>query len=229
MAQYLREFYMPGSDKIDNYVGTDKDKITIFVEGVCAQSNMVNRNGRFYPMAVLERECKKVSEQASKDVLCGGLEHPEQPAYSLAQSAFRILSVKQDPKEATNFLIKGKLIESKDGQTAIALAKEGLKFGVSSRALGTLVEHEDAHYVQDDLNILCWDLVHDPSAPQAYLKTFMENFKNGVEYFLDEKTGYIKESRKAQTLLDIVKSAPRAQLDEAIEKAMRGFLASIKI
>lgn len=227
--QYLREFYMPGVDKVENYVATDKNKSTIFVEGVCAQANMINRNGRFYPTTILERECMKISNQASTTVLCGGLEHPEQPAYNLAQSAFRILSVKQDPKEATNFVIRGKLIDSKDGQTAIALAKEGLKFGVSSRALGTLVEHDDAQYVQDDLNILCWDLVHDPSAPQAYLKTFMENYKNGIEYFLDEKTGYIKESKRAQTLLDIVKSAPKAQLEEAIEKSMRGFLASIKI
>lgn len=55
------------------------------------------------------------------------------------------------------------------GNIARALIESGVKIGISSRALGSLRNRGDANIVEDDLHLVCWDLVSEPSTPGAYM------------------------------------------------------------
>lgn len=55
------------------------------------------------------------------------------------------------------------------GDTCANLLLNGYKIGISSRAVGSVENKLGVLMVGDDLELICWDLVSDPSTPNAYL------------------------------------------------------------
>ena len=65
------------------------------------------------------------------------------------------------------------------------LLLNGYKIGVSSRAIGSVEEKLGVLLVGDDLELLCWDIVADPSTPNAYIFNSDE-----------EKNQYVEDKKK---------------------------------
>jgi len=148
-------------------------KTNLYITGPFLQAEITNRNGRCYPFPILEREVKKYTD---KYITCGRalgeLGHPDGPTVNLDRVSHMITSLKA---EGNNFIGKAKILDTPMGNIAKSLLDEGVKLGVSSRGVGSLVERNGIKYVGDDFMLsTAADIVSDPSAPDAFVQGIME-------------------------------------------------------
>jgi len=194
-------------------------KKNLYIEGVFLQSEIKNRNGRIYPLSVLEREVDRYNEEYVKSGRAvGELGHPDGPTINLHLISHKITSLR---KEGNNFIGKAKILESMpQGALAKNLINEGVKLGVSSRGMGSLEEKHGANYVRDDFMLAtAADIVADPSAPDAFVNGIME----GKEWVWE---GGILKERQIAELKNRIDTAPSHELQEQIVKAFEAYISN---
>ena len=146
------------------------------IKGVFLQADIKNRNGRIYPMGILEPEVKKYNDNfIDQKRAYGELGHPDGPTVNLERASHITTSLKRDGK---NFLGEAKILETPMGKIVKSLMDEGCKLGVSSRGMGSVSKtpgQEGANVVQSDFYLAtAADIVADPSAPNAFVEGVME-------------------------------------------------------
>jgi hypothetical protein len=152
-----------------------KNNGNVFVEGILATVEVKNGNGRYYPRELWEREIDNFTRkiQIKSTETCGELDHPDSQVINLknASHAIRELYWKGDEiwGKVEIFSDMGDLGTS-SGRIAGALVKNGLLIGISSRGMGSLKEIGGVMEVQDDFELLTWDLVSNPSNPDSWMK-----------------------------------------------------------
>ena len=156
------------------------------IRGIFMQADQKNRNGRVYPMGVLQKEVNRYNKEfVAEGRAFGELGHPEGPTVNLDRVSHMITKLEANGK---NFVGEAKLLSTPMGEIAKALIKDGGKLGVSSRGMGSLESKAGANYVKDDFYLAtAADIVADPSAPQAFVEGIME----GKEWVWDN--GILKE------------------------------------
>jgi hypothetical protein len=146
----------------------------IFVEGVLATVEVKNGNGRYYKKDLWEREIenfqKKISQTTTET--CGELDHPDSQVINLKNASHAIKKIWWDGDEVMGLIevfcdpgYKG----TNSGRIAGALISNGLTIGVSSRGMGSLKQMGEVMEVQDDFELLTWDLVSNPSNPDSWM------------------------------------------------------------
>jgi len=158
-----------------------------FIEGIFMQSEKKNKNGRVYPLPILEKEVNwYVKEYVEPKRAFGELGHPDGPTVYLDRASHMITSL---VKEGKNFVGRAKILNTPNGQIVKCLIDEGARLGVSSRGMGTLKPDEkNSQIVQKDFYLAtAADIVADPSAPDAFVSGIME----GNEWVWDN--GLLKE------------------------------------
>ena len=119
-----------------------------YIEGVFLQADIKNRNGRVYPIEVLENEVSRYSREViAKNRAFGELGHPSGPSINLERVSHIITELYRDGK---NFIGKAKLSKTPMGEIARGIMESGGQLGVSSRALGSLKEEKGVMFVQKD-------------------------------------------------------------------------------
>ena len=188
-----------------------------YIQGVFLQSEIKNRNGRVYPLDILEREVNRyTTENISKNRALGELGHPEGPTVNLDRASHKIESL---VREGNNYIGKAKILDTPMGQIAKSLLDEGVSLGVSSRGVGSLREMGGANYVRDDYQLAtAADIVADPSAPDAFVEGIME----GKEWVWDN--GLLKE----QEISSIKKGIDAATLYNLQERKVSAFEQFLK-
>ena len=173
------------------------------IRGVFLQAEVKNRNGRIYPMSVLEKEVSRYNkEYVQKNRAFGELGHPDGPTVNLERVSHMITKLHPDGK---NFIGEAKIMDTPYGKIVKNLINEGAKLGVSSRGMGSLEPRRGAQVVKDDFYLAtAADIVADPSAPNAFVEGIME----GKEWVW--QNGAVKE-------MDI--EAYRKELDMKYERA----------
>jgi len=143
------------------------------IRGIFMQADIKNRNGRVYPMEVLDEEVRKYNKNfIEQNRAFGELGHPDGPTVNLERVSHMITSLKPDGK---NFIGEAKIMETPMGKIVKNLMDEGAKLGVSSRGMGSLESKGGANYVRDDFYLAtAADIVADPSAPNAFVEGIME-------------------------------------------------------
>lgn len=167
-------------------------KKSLYIEGIFLQADIKNRNGRCYPIETLTREVNRYTDNyISKGRALGELGHPDGPTVNLDRVSHMITSLKED---GNNFIGKAKILDTPMGKIASSLISEGVKLGVSSRGIGSLVERNGVRYVSDDFMLAtAADIVADPSAPDAFVNGIME----GVEWIYDvSRNSWLLENTK---------------------------------
>ena len=203
-----------------DFLCEEKDgKKNYFIEGIFLQAELKNRNGRMYPMKTLAREVAKYDENyIRKGRALGELGHPDGPSINLDRVSHKITSLSE---EGTNFVGRAKLLDTPMGKIAKNLLDEGVKLGVSSRGMGSLVKREDCNMVADDFMLAtAADIVADPSAPDAFVDGIME----GKEWVWDN--GILKEAAVAEIKTEI-DEATLINLQERKVSAFAKFLQSL--
>ena len=149
------------------------------VRGVFSEAEKKNGNGRIYQKNLLEREVQKLQPMLSERRLCGELDHPNDEVVHLSNVSHIITNLEMN---GNTLMGEAEFLDTPSGRILQELAKAGVRIGISSRATGS-VEHdmkEDAYMVQDNLRMITWDMVADPSCQNAFPelvehKQLMEN------------------------------------------------------
>jgi hypothetical protein len=146
-------------------LGEGKNLVTL--EGKLQEAEQKNGNGRVYPREILEREAKKYAEGPVKTrTALGELDHPEASVVNLSNTSHVITEVWW---KGNDLMGKLQLLPTPAGNIAKALVMAGIPLGISSRGMGSVRQLGETVEVQDDFELLCWDLVSVPSTPMAYM------------------------------------------------------------
>jgi len=161
------------------------------IKGVFMQAETKNRNGRVYPLDVLQKEVARYNKELVESKRAfGELGHPEGPTVNLDRVSHMIEEL---VPEGNNIIGKAKILDTPNGKIVKELLNAGAKLGVSSRGMGTLEKRGQTNYVKDDFFLAtAGDIVADPSAPKAFVEGIME----GKEWIWDN--GILKESEVAK-------------------------------
>ena len=161
------------------------------IKGVFMQAETKNRNGRVYPLDVLQKEVARYNKELVETKRAfGELGHPEGPTVNLDRVSHMIEELVPEGK---NIIGKAKILDTPNGKIVKELLNAGAKLGVSSRGMGTLEKKGNTNYVKDDFYLAtAGDIVADPSAPEAFVEGIME----GKEWIWDN--GILRESEVAR-------------------------------
>ena len=151
----------------------DNGKKNYKIKGIFMQADIKNKNGRVYPMEILQKEVKRYNKEFINEKRAyGELGHPEGPTVNLERASHMITALYPDGK---NFIGEAKVLSTPRGEIVKSLMDEGAKLGVSSRGMGSLDQKDGASYVRDDFYLAtAADIVSDPSAPSAFVEGIME-------------------------------------------------------
>ena len=159
----------------ESYGQLDHSKPFVFY-ATLQKYGVPNRNGRVYPEKILKREAEKYQDTIKKGMSISELNHPESSLIDLDRVSHlitetwwegNVLMGKIKLLTSPGFHERG-IVTSK-GDVAANLMRQGVTMGVSSRGVGSLVKKGEQNEVQEDFELICFDLVSSPSTPGAYL------------------------------------------------------------
>jgi len=194
-------------------------KKSFVIQGIFAQAESKNRNGRIYEKAIMEKAIGKYTgEQVSKGRAVGELNHPEGPTVNLDKVSHKIEDL---VFEGDDVMGKATVLDTPMGNIVKGLLEGGVQLGVSTRGMGSLEQRNDAMYVKNDFILNAIDIVQDPSAPGAFVNGIME----GVEWVWNNG---IIEQRAVEKMETEIKNAPRQGLYETQVREFKNFLSLLK-
>ena len=189
------------------------------IQGIFAQAEKKNRNGRIYPMPVMEKALGKYNtDQVSKGRAVGELNHPEGPTVNLDKVSHKINKLEF---QGDDIVGEATILDTPMGQIVKGLLDGNVQFGVSTRGMGSLSQRNDTMVVNSDYILNAVDIVQDPSAPGAFVNGIME----GVEWVWNNG---IIEAQTIEKMETEIKKAPRANLYETQVREFKNFLSLIK-
>ena len=168
-----------------------------------------NRNGRTYPERILKREADKYKQIIKKGLSTSELNHPESSLIDLDRVSHIITDIWWDKN-----ILMGKLklltspgfhergVVTTKGDIAANLLRQGVTLGISSRGVGSLKKVGERNEVQDDFELICFDLVSSPSTPGAYLFDDVSEREKYEENLEEEKK--VKSEPMSQSI-DLMK------------------------
>jgi len=208
---------------------SEKGEKKYFIEGVFLQGNLKNRNGRVYPMEILDKEASRYSKNFIEQKRAfGELGHPDGPTINLERVSHMITSLH---KENDNYIGKAKIMDTPYGKIVKNLIDEGAKLGVSSRGIGSLEEKSGTNYVKDDFQLAtAADIVADPSAPDAFVNGILEGkewvYQAGL--LVTKNTLAAEEMvEKAQKEVRSIRSVDPRRIEEKAIKAFSRFIQNL--
>jgi hypothetical protein len=161
---------------------------------VLQKYGVLNRNGRIYPESILKAQDKVYQEAIRERRAIGELDHPESSIIAGDRISHNIIETwweghtlmgKMEILMTPGFINYG--IVSTKGDEVANLLRNRITIGVSSRGVGSLKEVDGKQIVQDDFEIICWDVVTAPSTPGAWIFKEKEESKPFVENFTRNK------------------------------------------
>lgn len=197
----------------------NKDKpANLYVKGVYMVAEEKNRNNRIYSREEMEREVKRYNEEfVTKNRALGELEHPQSATVNSERACHLITELHMDGNKVIG---KSKILSTPLGEVMKSLIRDGVKMGMSSRALGSLIEKGGVNHVEN-MKLITIDAVADPSAPGAFV--------NGI---LESKSFVLKNNGMYEEVYDSFESKlsnlPRRDVDLHLREAIIHFINSIK-
>lgn len=164
----------------------------IILYAVLQKYDTPNKNGRIYPEVILKRENEKYQNLIKKGGSLNELNHPTSSLIDLDRVSHSILETWWDGK-----MLMGKIklftspgwkkmgIVSTKGDQAAMLLMNGATLGISSRGVGSLKNIKGQNIVQEDFELVCFDLVSSPSTPGAYIFSDLKDrdqYQESVEH-----------------------------------------------
>lgn len=139
----------------------------LIMKGILQKADALNQNGRVYPKHILEREVRNYQKFIIENRATGELDHPEQSVISLKNVSHIVREAyMQDGVVYGSIEV---LDKTPSGSILRGLVESGVKLGISSRGVGSTRKEGDYHVVQDDFQLICWDMVSEPSTSGAFM------------------------------------------------------------
>jgi hypothetical protein len=199
---------------------SENGKKHLYIEGTFLVGDKVNRNNRMYKMDTLRSEVERYNEEYIKtNRALGELGHPDTPTINLERVSHKIVSLVED---GDTFYGKALILDTPYGKIVKDFIDNDVSIGVSSRALGSVIQTKEGYnLVQDDLKLAtAADIVADPSAPGAFVNGIMEN----KEWMFVEGRFVEADFDKAKKQ---IKSASKKQIEEVAFKLFENYLRKL--
>ena len=148
---------------------SEKKKImegAVYLVGVCQKAGTKNGNGRIYRQGTLQREVENYQKAIKERRSLGELDHPDDSVINLKNASHLVTKMWWD---GDSVMGKIEVLDTPAGNILKSLVKSGIKLGISSRGLGSVKEESGSTIVEDDFQLICFDMVSEPSTPGAYL------------------------------------------------------------
>tara|TARA_R110001583_G_scaffold41108_6_gene130873 strand:+ start:5494 stop:6099 length:606 start_codon:yes stop_codon:yes gene_type:complete len=178
----LREYYELCEGGVCQDLLTEDEKRFVasggmILSGVMQKADTQNGNGRIYPMEVLQREVQNYSKLVKERRALGELDHPEDSVINLSKASHMVTAIWMEGND-----VKGKIkvLNTPSGQVLQELVKANVNVGISSRGMGSVSESAGQTIVEDDFQLICFDMVSEPSTPGAFMMKEAKQFKNRV-------------------------------------------------
>jgi hypothetical protein len=181
----LREFYALCEGGICQDLLTEREKRemnngTLYLSGRLQTADKQNGNGRVYPFNILKREMDNYMKIVKDNRACGELDHPDDSVVNLKNVSHIITDCWWEGKDVMG---KIKVLDTPSGRILKDLVNAGVKLGISSRGLGSVTEGANGTVtVENDFQLICFDMVSEPSTPNAYVyPKATQNFQNRIQ------------------------------------------------
>lgn len=195
----------------------DKSDSMLYVSGPYMQFGEKNRNGRIYEGEEMIREVARYTEEMiNQKRSLGELNHPTSAEVNPEKACHMVTELKQN---GNVFYGKSQVLSTPVGQIMRSLIMDGVKLGMSSRALGQLEEKQDANYVKE-MRLVAVDCVADPSFPKAFVNGILES----KQYVLSQDGSF---SETYEHFESGITNLPRKDLDNYLKEQICSFLNKI--
>lgn len=189
-------------------------KDAMYVTGVYAEANIINKNKRMYELDELEMECARYNkEMVQTKRALGELNHPTKAEVDLERASHMIVELKRDGQK---FVGKSQILSTPCGVIARNLINDGCAVGFSTRSVGRLEENASGINVVKDMRLIAVDMVADPSCPEAFVNGILES----KEYVLSESGDYQEMFTDFERGL---KNLPKKDLEQAVQQQIYEF------
>ena len=189
----------------------------LYIKGPYMMAEGINRNNRLYPLDELKREASRyIEEMVTPGRAMGELNHPTTAEVDLERACHMVTELTQD---GNVFYGKSKVLTTPCGQIVRSLINDGVKVGMSSRALGTLEEGSDFNTVTN-MKLVAIDCVADPSYPKAFVNGILES-KQWV------MVGDNKYEEVYNNFEESIKTLPKKDIDAFLRNKILTFINSI--
>lgn len=169
--ELLREVYYLCEGGVCQDFLTEQEKIYVksggmILTGMIQHANKENGNGRVYDKRILEREVGKYLDSVRDNRALGELDHPDSSVINLKNVSHIMTDCWWDGDKVMGKL---RILNTPSGQILRSLVESNVKLGISSRGLGSTHTKNGKIIVEDDFQLICFDMVSEPSTPGAFM------------------------------------------------------------
>jgi len=176
---------------------------SVYLVGVCQRAGTKNGNGRVYRKQTLQREIENYQRAIKERRSLGELDHPDDSVVNLKNASHLITKMWWD---GDNVMGKMEVLETPSGKILKELVKSGIKLGISSRGMGSVKEEDGTTMVEDDFQLICFDMVSEPSTDNAYVSPAKGSSTVSMPSDINM---YISEEKKNNKIDDLIESILR--------------------
>tara|TARA_B100000085_G_C18530049_1_gene507608 strand:+ start:928 stop:1542 length:615 start_codon:yes stop_codon:yes gene_type:complete len=138
----------------------------MILSGIMQMTETQNGNGRVYPHRTMIREVENYQKLVKEKRALGELDHPDDSVINLKNASHMVTEIWMEGK---NVMGKIKVLDTPSGKILKELVNGGVTVGVSSRGMGSVREEKGQTIVEDDFQLICFDMVSEPSTPGAFM------------------------------------------------------------
>jgi hypothetical protein len=146
--------------------GMEKSGGKVLLKGILQRANTVNQNGRIYPKSILDREILNYQKFIRENRALGECDHPEHSVIELKNASHIVREAYMQGDDVYGTV---ELLDTPSGQILKSLVMSGVTLGISSRGVGSVKSQGGNQIVQDDFQLICFDMVSEPSTPGAFM------------------------------------------------------------
>tara|TARA_Y100001963_G_C6784133_1_gene451568 strand:- start:24 stop:632 length:609 start_codon:yes stop_codon:yes gene_type:complete len=167
----LREYYALCEGGVCQDLLTEEEKRFVsnggmILSGIMQMTETKNGNGREYQHATMVREVRNYQKLVKENRALGELDHPDDSVINLKNASHMVTAIWMEDK---NVMGKIKVLDTPSGKILQELVNGGVTVGVSSRGMGSVREEMGRTIVEDDFQLICFDMVSEPSTPGAFM------------------------------------------------------------
>ena len=199
MSKSLLIEYSIFSPKSTSLTEGIKGSRNLIVEGVVQRADSKNQNGRVYPKDTLERVVEDyIGTSIAENRALGELDHPESSVVNLKNVSHNIVRLWWQGKDLYGDI---EILPTPSGNILKELFKNNITVGISSRAMGSVSPiGEGLVQVEDDLDLICWDFVSQPSTYGAYMKP-TSGLRESIDTTIQQTNKYSKANRMISEII----------------------------
>ena len=201
----LREYYQLCEGGVCQDLLTEEEKKFVtdggmILSGIMQMSETVNGNGRIYPHSVLMNEVKNYQKLVKEKRALGELDHPEDSVINLRNASHLVTACWMEGK---NVMGKIQVLNTPSGQILQELVRGGVSIGISSRGMGSVTESNGQTIVEEDFQLICFDMVSEPSTPGAFMMKEAKDYQNKVFTKADKINRLLNEVLEGEQLVEL--------------------------